>query len=43
MTQSPVLLAELVAALSLVTDLGLGQPVEFAWQACAVAMKQQLL
>jgi len=39
MTESPVLLAELMAALSLATDLGMGQPVEFAWQSCVVAMR----
>jgi hypothetical protein len=43
MTESPVLLSELMAALSLATDLGPGQPVEFAWQACVVAMEQRLL
>jgi len=38
-TETPVLLAELMAALSLATDLGMGQPVEFAWQSCAVALR----
>jgi len=28
-----------MAALSLATDLGMGQPVEFAWQACVLAMR----
>src|SRR5207237_6805794 len=36
---SPILLAELTAALSLATDLGMGQPVEFAWQSCVVALR----
>ena len=39
MTDLPIRLAELMAALSLATDLGMGQPVEFAWQACVVAMR----
>ena len=39
MTQAPIRLAELMAALSLATDLGMGQPVEFAWQACVAAMR----
>src|SRR5664279_67678 len=39
MADSPILLAELMAALSLATDLGMGQPVEFAWQSCVVAMR----
>lgn len=32
-------LAELLAALSLATDLGMGQPLEFAWQTCVLAMR----
>ena len=36
---SPVRLAELMMALSLATDLGMGQPLEFAWQACALATR----
>ena len=32
MTESPLRLAELMAALSLATDLGMGQPVEFAME-----------
>lgn len=36
---SPIRLAELMAALSLATDLGMGQPLEFAWQACVLAMR----
>lgn len=32
-------LAELLAALSLATDLGMGQPLEFALQACVLAMR----
>jgi hypothetical protein len=39
MTEAPIRLSELMAALSLATDLGMGQPVEFAWQACAVALR----
>jgi hypothetical protein len=39
MTEPAVRLAELMAALSLATDLGMGQPVEFAWQSCVVAMR----
>src|SRR5437868_473534 len=39
MSEAPILLAELMAALSLATDLGMGQPVEFAWQSCVVAMR----
>src|SRR5262245_14545359 len=32
-------LAELMAALSIATDFGMGQPLEFALQACVVAMR----
>jgi hypothetical protein len=39
MTESPIRLAELMAAPPLATDLGMGQPVEFAWQSCVVAMR----
>jgi len=39
MSEAPILLAELMAALSLATYLGMGQPVEFAWQSCMVAMR----
>lgn len=36
---SGVRLAELMSALSLATDLGMGQPLEFALQACVVGMR----
>jgi len=36
---SGVRLAELMAALSIATDLGLGQPMEFALSACVVAVR----
>jgi HD-GYP domain-containing protein (c-di-GMP phosphodiesterase class II) len=36
---SGIRLAELMASLSLATDLGMGQPSEFAMQACIVAMR----
>lgn len=36
---SGVRLAELMAALSIATDLGLGQPIEFALSSCIVAMR----
>jgi response regulator RpfG family c-di-GMP phosphodiesterase len=39
MSEPPIRLAELMAALSLATDLGMGQPVEFAWQSCVVALR----
>jgi len=39
LTDPAIHLAELMAALSLATDLGMGQPVEFAWQACVSAMR----
>ena len=32
-------LAELIAALSLATDLGMGQPMEFALSACMLAVR----
>lgn len=35
----PVRLAELMAALSLATDLGMGQPLEFALQSCVLAVR----
>ena len=41
MTEPAVRLAELMAALSLATDLGMGQPVEFAWQSCVVAVARR--
>jgi hypothetical protein len=37
MAETPIRLAEMMAALSLATDHGMGQPVEFAWQSCVVA------
>ena len=36
---SGVRLAELVAALSLATDLGIGQPMEFALASCILAVR----
>jgi hypothetical protein len=36
---SGIRLAELMAALSIATDLGMGQPVEFAMTSCIVAMR----
>jgi len=36
---SGVRLAELIAALSIATDLGLGQPIEFALSSCIVAVR----
>ena len=36
---SGIRLAELMASLSIATDLGMGQPLEFAMQACIVAMR----
>ncbi len=36
---SSVRLAEIVTALSLATDLGMGQPLEFAMRSCIVAMR----
>ena len=36
---SSIRLAELMAALSLATDLGLGQPLEFALSACVLAVR----
>jgi|SRR5579859_865166 len=38
-TTGIVRLAEIVAALSLATDLGMGQPWEFALQACILALR----
>ena len=35
----PIRLAELMAALSIATDFGMGQPLEFALQACVVAVR----
>src|SRR5215468_8133101 len=34
-----VRLAELMAALSIATDLGMGQPLEFALQSCVLALR----
>ncbi len=36
---SPVRLAELMASLSMATDLGMGQPLEYALTTCVVAMR----
>ena len=38
-SNSGVRLAELIAALSLATDLGMGQPLETALSSCIVAMR----
>src|SRR5678815_3075908 len=38
-TDSGIRLAELMAALSLATDLGMGQPMEFALSACVLAVR----
>ena len=38
-TDSGVRLAELMAALSIATDLGMGQPLESALRSCVVAMR----
>src|ERR1041384_2315130 len=38
-TDSGVRLAELMAALSLATDLGMGQPMEFALSSCILAVR----
>ena len=35
----PVRLAEIVEVLSLATDLGMGQPLEFALRSCVLAMR----
>ena len=32
-------LAELMAALSIATDMGMGQPLEFALQSCTLALR----
>jgi hypothetical protein len=37
--RTPIRLAELMAALSVATDLGTGQPLEFAQCACVLAMR----
>ena len=37
--KSGIRLAELVAALSVATDLGMGQPMEFALSSCVLAMR----
>ncbi|GAC1533539.1 MAG: 3'3'-cGAMP-specific phosphodiesterase [Herpetosiphon sp.] len=37
--QTPVRLAELMGALSIATDLAMGQPLEFALQSCVVALR----
>lgn len=36
---SPIRLAELIAALSLATDLGMGQPLEYALCSCVLAVR----
>ncbi len=36
---APVRLADLMAALSLATDLGMGQPMEFALRACVLSLR----
>jgi hypothetical protein len=36
---SGIRLAEVIAALSLATDLGMGQPLEFALNACILAVR----
>src|SRR5262245_56490290 len=38
-TTTTVRLAELIAALSLATDLGMGQPLEYALCSCVLAMR----
>jgi len=38
-SSSGVRLAELMAALSIATDLGMGQPLEFALQSCIVSVR----
>lgn len=38
-TSSGIRLAELMASLSIATDLGMGQPLEFAMQSCIVAVR----
>src|SRR5438105_1132574 len=38
-SRSGVRLAEMVAALSLATDLGMGQPLEFALRTCVLAVR----
>src|SRR3954470_19266926 len=35
----PIRLAELMAALSIATDLGMGQPLEFALQSCVLSLR----
>ena len=37
--ETGVRLAELMAALSIATDLGMGQPMEYAMSSCIVAMR----
>src|SRR5258706_14120327 len=37
--RTDIRLAELIAALSLATDLGMGQPMEFALSACILAVR----
>jgi hypothetical protein len=42
MTREPttdICLAEVLAALSIATDLGMGQPLEFALQSCVLALR----
>jgi hypothetical protein len=38
-SSSGIRLAELIAALSVATDFGMGQPVEFALRSCVLAMR----
>ena len=37
--RTTIRLAELIAALSIATDLGMGQPVEYALQSCILAVR----
>src|SRR5215216_6931481 len=37
--QTDIRLAELIAALSMATDLGMGQPMEFALSSCVLAVR----
>jgi HD-GYP domain-containing protein (c-di-GMP phosphodiesterase class II) len=39
MNEEPVRLAEIVAALSVATDLGMGQPLEFALRSCLLSLR----
>jgi len=38
-TRSPIRLAELLAVLSLETDLGMGQPMEHVMRECLIALR----